>query len=157
MRKTDDFEDNVLEIRRVTRVVAGGKRFVFRTVVVLGDRMGCVGVGLGSGKDVASAVEKGKADARKHVVCISLKDKRTLPYDIEVKYGAAHLRMKPAREGHGLIAGGAMRVVLDLAGVKDVTAKMLGTTTNKLNNARATLNGLKMYADARTQKPGTEV
>ena len=82
MRKTDDFEDNVLEIRRVTRVVAGGKRFVFRTVVVLGDRMGCVGVGLGRGKDVASAVEKGKADARKHVVCISLKDKRTLPYGI---------------------------------------------------------------------------
>ncbi len=144
-KRTDEFEEAVLEIRRVTRVVAGGKRFVFRATVVVGDRKGRVGVGVGRGKDVASSIDKAKAAARKCLVQFRLKDDRTVPYDFDAKYGAAKVRIKPVPEGHGITAGGAVRTVLELAGVKDVSAKLLGNTSNKLNNARAALCALQHY------------
>lgn len=148
-RKTDEFDETVLEIRRVTRVVAGGKRFMFRTSVVIGDRKGRVGLGIGHGKDVASSIEKAHAAAKKQLVSFPLKDNRTVPYDIDARYGAAKVRIKPVSEGHGLVAGGAIRIVLELAGVKDVSAKTLGNTSNKVNNARAALCALTYYANAR--------
>lgn len=140
--KKDDLEEKVLEVRRVTRVMAGGKRFSFRAVVVTGNRRGKVGVGVAKGLDVAAAVEKAKRQAQKNLINIVLKDGRTIPYEIQAKYSAAVVKIKPASLGHGLIAGGAARTVLDLAGVKDVSAKILGRTTNKLTNALATLEAL---------------
>lgn len=146
-KKEREFDEVVLEVRRVTRVVAGGKRFSFRAVVVIGDRKGRVGVGLGKGLDVADSVRKARADAEANLISFKLKDGRTIPYDVDAKHGSAKVRVKPAREGHGLIAGGAARAVLDLAGVKDVSAKILGATHNKLNNALATLKALKNFSD----------
>lgn len=141
-RKKEEFKDRVLDMRRVTRVVAGGKRFKFRATVVIGDQKGRVSVGIGKGVDVAGAVEKAKADAKKKIVTAKIV-KGTVPHEVEAKYGAARVLLKPAKEGHGLIAGGAVRVVLSLAGVKDISAKCLGRTTNKLTNALATIEALK--------------
>ena len=127
--KKSEFADQVLEVRRVTRVIAGGKRFSFRVTIVIGDRRGRVGVGVAKGLDVSAAVQKARRDAQKHVITIHLKDQRTILYDAEAKHGAAWVRLKPARPGRGLIAGGACRAVLDLAGVRDVSAKILGRTS----------------------------
>ncbi|KKU15872.1 30S ribosomal protein S5 [Candidatus Jorgensenbacteria bacterium RIFCSPLOWO2_02_FULL_45_12] len=142
-QRKSEFDERTLEIRRVTRVVAGGKRFSFRATVVSGDRKGRVGIGMAKGLDVASAVEKAKRQAEKKMIKVELFAGRTLPYDVEAKYSAARVRLKPAREGHGLIAGGSVRAVLELLGVKDVSAKILGRTTNKLTNAMATMEAIK--------------
>ena len=142
-KPASEFKEKTLEIGRVTRVVAGGKRFSFRVAMVIGNEKGRVGFGLGKGLDVAQAVEKAKVDAKKHLISIELFDNRTIPYDIEAKYGAARVRLKPARLNHGLIAGGACRVVLELVGVKDISAKTLGNTTNKITNAQATIKALQ--------------
>lgn len=140
--KTDNFQEKVLDLRRVTRVVAGGKRFRFRTTLVIGDEKGTVGVGIGKGIDVQASIEKAKSNARKNLLKIDLKD-RTIAHEIEARFSAAHVKIKPAVKGHGLKAGGAVRVVLSLAGVKDATAKCLGRTPNKLTNALATIKALK--------------
>lgn len=141
-RKPSEFKEKILDLRRVTRVVAGGKRMRFRVTVVIGDEKGRVGVGIGKGSDVADAVNKGKRDAKKHLMRVIL-DKRTIPHEVEAKYSAARVRLKPAALGHGLRAGGATRTVLSLAGVKDITGKILGRTPNKLTNAMATIEALK--------------
>lgn len=135
-------KDKVLDLRRVTRVVAGGKRFRFRATVILGDEKGKVAVGVAKGLDVAGAVSKAKNAAAKNILNITLKG-RTIPHEVEAKFSAARVKIKPAVEGHGLKAGGAVRVVLSLAGVKDATAKCLGRTPNKLTNALATIEALK--------------
>ncbi len=142
-KKVSEFQEKVLEIRRVTRVVAGGKRFSFRATVVLGDGKGKVGVGVAKGMDVAASVEKAKRAAQREMFIVPLKDNRTIPHDVDAKYSAAKVRLKPARINHGLIAGGSVRAVLELAGVKDISAKILGRTTNKLTNALATVEALK--------------
>lgn len=142
-KKISEYQEKVLEVRRVTRVVAGGKRFSFRATVVLGDKKGKIGVGVAKGLDVAAAVEKAKRQATKNMITVGLKDRRTISYDVEAKYSAARVRLKPAREGNGLIAGGSVRVVLELVGIKDISAKILGRTTNKLTNAMATIEALK--------------
>ncbi len=142
MQARDEFKEKVLDLRRVTRVVAGGKRFRFRATLVIGDEKGRVGVGIGKGLDVQAAIGKAKADAKKHVIKLVLKE-RTLLHEVEAKFSAAHVKIKPAVNGHGLKAGGAVRVVLALAGVKDATAKCLGRTPNKLTNALATMEALK--------------
>lgn len=135
-------KDKVLDLRRVTRVVAGGKRFRFRTTVILGDEKGKVGVGVAKGLDVVGSIAKAKNDAYKNILQITLKG-RTIPHEVEAKFSAARVLIKPAKEGHGLRAGGAVRVVLSLAGIKDATAKCLGRTPNKLTNALATIEALK--------------
>lgn len=139
--------EKVLDIRRVTRVVAGGKRFRFRATVVVGDGQGKVGVGLAKGLDVAQAVGKARREAQKNLIAVKLKDNRTILYETEAKYSAARVRLKPAGPGHGLIAGGACRTVLELVGVKDVSAKILGRTVNKLTNALATIEALKNFIE----------
>ncbi len=135
-------KDKVLDLRRVTRVVAGGKRFRFRVTIVLGNEKGKVGVGVAKGLDVQAAIGKAKNDALKNLFDIPLKG-RTIPHEVEAKFSAAHVRIKPASEGHGMKAGGAVRVVLSMAGIKDITAKCLGRTPNKLTNALATMEALK--------------
>lgn len=150
--KRSEFADKTLEIRRVTRVVAGGKRFSFRAAIVVGDRGGRVGIGVAKGLDVSAAISKARHQAEKSIVYVRIKDKRTLYYDVEAKYSAARVRLKPARPGHGLIAGGSSRPVLELAGIKDISAKILGRTTNKIANARATLAALMEFEDRERKK-----
>lgn len=136
------FDEKLLDLRRVTRVMAGGKRFSFRATVVIGNRQGKVGVGVAKGKDVAQAIQKAKRVAEKSLVTISI-IKGTVPHEVRAKYCASEILLKPGKEGHGLVAGGPVRVVCDLAGIKNLSAKILGRTPNKLNNARATLEALK--------------
>lgn len=138
-----EFNERVLDMRRVTRVVAGGKRFRFRCTLVLGDEKGRVGIGVAKGLDVQQAVAKAKSEARKNMILIRLKDGHTISHEVLAKYSAAKVLLKPATKGHGLRAGGSVRFVLAFAGVKDATAKILGRTPNKLTNAMATLEALK--------------
>lgn len=155
-QKTSEFAERVLEVRRVTRVVAGGKRMSFRAIVVVGNKKGKVGIGVGKGLDVSAAVLKARRLAEKNAFTVNLKNGRTIPYEVEGKYSAAFIRLKPARMYHGMVAGGAARVVLELAGVKDVTAKILGRTTNKLNNAMATIKALKLFEQTQTENDKVE-
>lgn len=145
----NDFDHKVLDVARVTRVVKGGKRFSFKVIVVVGDRKGKVGVGVGKGSDTTGGVEKAIRDARKNLVTIPMTG-ATIPHEIKLKYGSARVLLKPAKRGKGIVAGGAIRVVCDLAGLKDVSAKMLGSN-NKLNNARATLMALSMLKTEKQQ------
>ncbi len=149
IQRKEEFKEKVLDLRRVTRVVAGGKRFRFRTTLVLGDEKGRVGIGIAKGIDVAQSVEKAKSAAKKNMLNIDLREGRTIRHEVIAKYSAAEVLIKPARAGHGLRAGGAVRSVLALAGVKDATAKCLGRTPNKLTNALATIEALKKMKDAR--------
>ena len=141
-RQETGLKEKVVDLRRVARVVAGGKRLRFRATVIVGDEKGKVGVGIAKGADVAYAIAKAKARAMKNIIIIALNG-RTIPYEVTAKFSAARVIIKPANEGHGLKAGGAVRMVLALAGVKDATAKCLGRTPNKLTNALAALAALK--------------
>jgi small subunit ribosomal protein S5 len=142
-RPESEWKEKVLDLRRVTRVVAGGKRFRFRTTVILGNGKGQVGVGIAKGIDVAESISKAKAKAKKNIITLNLKDNRTIWHESMAKYSAARVLLKPASIGHGVKAGSAVKVVLDLAGIKDITAKCLGRTPNKLTNAMATIEALK--------------
>lgn len=140
-----DFEQKVVEVSRVTRVVAGGKRMRFRALVVIGDRKGRVGIGLRKGTDVSEAVNKAVNAAKKSMVNINLIN-QTIPHEMKLKYKSSVVFLKPASPGTGIIAGGAIRSVLDLVGVKNVLSKMLGSS-NKINNVMATYLALsKMKA-----------
>lgn len=140
--KKDQYKEKVLDLRRVARVVKGGKRLRFRTTLVIGDERGTVGVGIAKGADVQLSIEKAKREARKNLIKIPLKD-TTIPHEVRAKFSAADVLIRPAVKGHGLKAGGAVRVVLALAGIKDATAKCLGRTPNKLTNALATIKALE--------------
>ena len=140
--KKDNFKEKVLDLRRVTRVVKGGKRMRFRVTLIVGDERGTVGVGIGKGADVQASVAKAKVSAQKNLFKIPIQG-RTIPHEVHAKFSAADVIIKPAVPGHGLKAGGAVRVVLSLAGVKDATAKCLGRTPNKLTNALATMKALQ--------------
>ena len=137
-----EWKQKVVDLRRVVRVMAGGKRFKFRAVVILGNRLGKVGVGVDKGEDVSQAIEKATRDAKRNIIEVPFV-KDTIPHEISAKYKAAKVIIKPASQGVGVIAGGAVRVVLDLAGVKNVTAKILSRSANKLNNARVAVAALK--------------
>ena len=139
----------MLDLRRVTRVMAGGKRFRFRATVVVGDGRGTVGIGVAKGLDVQQAIAKARAEGVKNLIRVHLKDGRTIPHEVMAKYSAAKVILKPATAGHGLKAGGAVRMVLAMAGVKDATAKCLGRTPNKLTNASATIEALKQLKEAK--------
>jgi small subunit ribosomal protein S5 len=131
-----EFEQKVIEIKRVTRVVAGGKRMRFRALVVIGDKKGKVGVGVRKGMDVSEAVNKAVNSAKKNMLKINLVND-TVPHEMNFKFKSSKIFLKPARPGTGVIAGGAIRQVLDLAGVKNILSKMLGSS-NKVNNVMAT-------------------
>jgi len=141
-RPTSPYKDKLLDLRRVARVVKGGKRMSFRATVVIGTGHGQVGVGLGKGLDAPAAIGKAKNRAIKNIFSVPLIN-GTIPHEVEAKFSAARIRLKPAKPGHGLKAGGAIRTVLLLAGIKNITAKALGRTPNKLTNALAAINALK--------------
>ncbi len=136
-----EFEQKVVEIKRVTRVVAGGKRMRFRALVVIGDKKGKVGMGLRKGVDVAEAVNKAVNAAKKNMVIVPLINE-TIPHQVKLKYKSSRILLLPARPGTGIIAGGALRSVLDLAGVKNILSKMLGSS-NKVNNVKAVFEAFK--------------
>ena len=140
--KAKTLEEKVIEVKSVVKVTQGGRQRRFSATVVVGDRKGTVGVGIGKANEVPDAVKKAIQSANKNLIKVNLIDNRTIAHEITGKQGAAKVLVKPAPQGSGLISGGAVRAVLDLAGVKDISSKSLGART-KLNMATATMNALK--------------
>lgn len=135
-------EQKIIDIRRVTRVVAGGRRFSFSVALVVGDKNGRVGVGLGKGSDTAIAIDKALKQGKKAMIKIPFTKNRSIKREVEAKYCSARVYIQPAK-GKGLVAGSSLRNVLDLAGITDVNAKILSRSKNKLNIARAAIEALK--------------
>ena len=142
-RERDEFQQKMVDLARVTRVMAGGKRMKFRACMVVGDGKGQIGVAVAKGSDVAGAITKSVSKAKKALINVIIID-GTLPHEINMKFGAAKIMMKPAKKGNGIKAGGVLRTVLELAGVKDVTAKILGSN-NKVNNVKAAVKALDSF------------
>ncbi|MGF1577266.1 MAG: 30S ribosomal protein S5 [Cyanophyceae cyanobacterium] len=140
-RESTEWQERVVQIRRVTKVVKGGKQLSFRAVVIVGNEQGQVGVGVGKAKDVIGAVKKGVVDGKKHLVEVPLTSGLSVPHPMRGIGGGAAVLVMPAAPGTGVIAGGAVRSVLELAGVRNSLAKQLGSS-NPLNNARATIDAL---------------
>ena len=154
----EDLQERVVHISRVAKVVKGGKRFSFSALVVVGDGKGHVGIGLGKANEVPDAIRKGNEQARKHLFRVPLVG-TTVPHRVIGQFGAGHVVLRPAGPGTGVIAGGAMRPVLEMAGVRDVLAKILGTS-NPHNVVHATLNALENLEDASavsTRRGGRQV
>ena len=151
-RQKSEFDQQLLDLARVTRVVKGGRRFRFRATMVIGNRKGKVGVGVSKGTDVSIAIQKAVADAKKNMIDVNL-DGKTIAHDVRQKLASARVLLRPAKEGRGIIAGGAVRTVVELAGVKDIVSKSYGTS-NKLNVARATIEALRTLK--KTQNDVTE-
>lgn len=145
-RPRSEFDQKIVAIRRVTRVVSGGRRFSFSVALVIGNRKGSVGVGLGKASDTALAIEKAQRSARKRLVKVPLTKEMSLPHETAAKYAASVVVITPA-PGRGLVAGSAVRTVLELAGVKDVTGKILSRSRNKINNAGAALRALSLVRE----------
>jgi small subunit ribosomal protein S5 len=139
--KETEWQERVVQIRRVTKVVKGGKKLSFRAIVIVGNERGQVGVGVGKAADVIGAVKKGVADGRKNVISVPLTKANSIPHPVNGEGGGANVMVRPASPGTGVIAGGAVRTVLELAGVQNILAKQLGSS-NPLNNARATVDAL---------------
>ncbi|PIQ91859.1 MAG: 30S ribosomal protein S5 [Parcubacteria group bacterium CG11_big_fil_rev_8_21_14_0_20_39_14] len=144
LQKTkDEFDSKLVDLARVVRVVAGGRRFSFRAVMVVGNRAGKVGVGAAKGADVSLAVEKATRLAKKNLITVPITEKGTIFHLVEAKYGASKILLKPLSGSRGIVAGGAVRAVCDLAGIKSISSKVISRSGNKLNNARATIKALR--------------
>ncbi|HEX4799033.1 MAG TPA: 30S ribosomal protein S5 [Candidatus Paceibacterota bacterium] len=142
-RPRSEFEQKMISIRRVTRVMAGGRRFSFSVAIVIGDKKGRVGVGIGKAGDTQLAIEKAVRNARKNLITVPMNKHSHIPHDVHTKVASSEVKIIPS-PGRGLVAGSSVRIVLELAGVKDVTAKIFSRSKNKLNNARAAVAALKM-------------
>lgn len=139
-REPKEFEQKTIDLARVTRVVAGGKRMRFRATIALGDQRGRVGIGIAKGSDVSSAIQKAATAAKKKMIKVPIVNE-TIPHQIMAKHGAALVMLKPAPKGSGVIAGGPVRIIMELAGVKNVVSKILGSS-NKINNVYAVMDAL---------------
>ena len=138
----EEFEEVIVDIGRVTKVVKGGRRFRFTALVVVGNRNGLVGFGYGKAKEVPDAMRKAIDDAFKNIIHVKIKG-TTIPHDVEVKYNASRMLLRPASEGTGVIAGGSARPIVELAGIKDILTKSLGSN-NSANVVRATIKALSL-------------
>ena len=143
---TLDLKERVVSLNRVSKTVKGGRIMKFSALIVVGDGQGHVGTGIGKAAEVPEAIRKGIEDAKKNIVKISMKD-TTIPHEVVGKYDASMVVMKPAAPGTGVIAGGAVRAVVEMAGIRDIRAKAL-RSRNKINVVHATINGLKSLEDA---------
>jgi small subunit ribosomal protein S5 len=140
-RTPSEFEEKVVQVNRVSKKTKGGNKIGFSVLVVIGDKKGKVGVGLGGAPDVSSAVKKAVSYAKKHMIIVPMKD-RTIPHEVRIKRGAAIIMIKPAPPGTGVIAGGAVRAVVEAAGIRDIVSKILGSK-NQASNVYATMEALK--------------
>jgi len=147
-RVKPEFDQKIISIRRVTRVVTGGRRFAFSVAVVAGDHAGRVGVGQGKASDTPIAIDKAFRDAKKNMVRVALTKNHSIPHGVEVKYSSARVMIMPA-PGKGVLAGSSVRTVLEMAGVKEVGAKLLSRTKNKVNNAKAAIKALSQLKKPR--------
>ncbi|UFX82772.1 ribosomal protein S5 [Candidatus Absconditicoccus praedator] len=150
-KQEKQFEERLLEVRRVTRVTKGGRQLAFRAVMIIGDKKGKIGLGLAKSQDVIGAIQKATHDAYKNIKKVPIVGANSVPYGKTHKYKAALVRLMPAGPGTGLKAGSSVRSVLELAGYNNILTKILGTN-NKLNNALATINALSLYK-VNTVKP----
>jgi small subunit ribosomal protein S5 len=141
----EEFEQKLLDLARVTRVTAGGKQLRFRACVAIGDKKGRVGIGVAKGADVAIAIEKAVKRAKKNLIEVPIVN-GTIPFPIKVKHKAAKILLKPAGKGKGLVAGGVIRIIANLAGIENLSAKMLGSN-NKIVNAQATIKAFQKIKD----------
>ena len=139
-----EYEEHVLQVDRVARTVKGGRRVRFRALVIIGNKAGKVGIGIGKASEVAIAVAKASKIAKKHVIVVPIVND-TIPFPIELSQGAAHILLKPAKAGTSIIAGGTIRVMCNLAGIRNLVAKVLGTA-NKINNAQTTMLAFEKLA-----------
>lgn len=144
-RPKPEFDQKIVDIRRVTRVVAGGRRFSFSVVLVAGDRKGAVGLGLGKAGDTSLAINKALRNAKKNMIRLKLNKNFSLPHEVEAKFSSARISLFPNR-GKGLVAGSVVRDVLKLSGARDITGKILSGSKNRLNNAKATMEALSKVA-----------
>lgn len=151
-REKPEFDSKTISIRRVTRVVSGGRRFTLSVALVAGDRNGRIGLGTGKALDTQVAIEKALKAAKRNMIHVKLSKHKSLPHDIEAKYKSSKVMIMP-NKGRGLIAGSSARTILSLAGLTDVTAKFYSGTKNKLNNARATMAALEQIAYAHGEAP----
>ena len=138
----DDLSEKVIQVNRVSKKVSGGNKIGFSVLMVVGDKKGKVGVGLGKAADVSSAVKKANAYARKHMISVPMV-KTTIPHEVRMKMGAARILIKPAPAGTGIRAGGAVRAVVEAAGIRDIVSKIMGTD-NKASNVYATFKALQL-------------
>jgi small subunit ribosomal protein S5 len=141
-RPKPEFDQKILNIRRVTRVVAGGRRFSFSVAIVIGDRKGGVGLGLGKAGDTSLAINKALRNAKKNMVSLKLTKTMSLPFQTKAKFGSALVELMP-NKGRGLVAGSVVRDIIKLAGMRDITGKILSKSKNKLNNAKAVMAALE--------------
>lgn len=155
-KERPEFDQTIIDLSRVTRVTKGGKQLSFRACVVLGDRKGRVGFGLDKGKDVQLAVEKAVNQAKKNMITVPMVNE-TIPHRVEAKFKAGRVMVKPAPRGSGIIAGSAVRVVLELAGVPNASTKIMGKTKNKVTNVKAIFEALQSFKKTtyRVQKTKT--
>ena len=142
-RVRPEFDQKIISIRRVTRVMAGGRRFSFSVAIVIGDKRGKVGVGIGKAGDTQLAIEKAVRDAKKNMFQVPMNKEGHILHDVHTKYASSEVMIMPA-PGRGIVAGSSVRTVLEHAGIKDVTAKIFSRSKNKLNNARAAIEALKL-------------
>lgn len=150
-RVKPEFDQKLINIRRVARVVAGGRRFSFSVAVIAGNRKGLVGVGMGKAGDTALAIDKAVRNAKKNMINVRLTKTMSIPHEVECKFSSARIIIRPAR-GKGVIAGSVARYVIDLAGIKDVSAKILSVSKNQLNIARATIAALEKISKPNISK-----
>lgn len=142
----------MIDLRRVARVVAGGRRFNFRATVVAGNRKGEVGIGIGKGADTAAAMQKAFRNARRLSIRVPITEASSIPHMVDGKFASARVLIRPAAAGHGLVAGSSVRAVLDLAGVRNASAKILSHTKNKVTNAEAAIAALMMLKSSHAAK-----
>ncbi|MDR3519671.1 MAG: 30S ribosomal protein S5 [Candidatus Pacebacteria bacterium] len=149
-RSKPEFDQKILNIRRVTRVVAGGRRFSFSVALIAGDKKGAVGLGLGKAGDTALAINKALRNAKKNMIRLNLTKTMSIPHELSAKFSSSHISLRP-NKGRGLVAGSVIRDIVKISGMKDITGKILSNSKNKLNNAKAVMSALSQISSKYTK------